>query len=65
MKEMDLLKEILAGSKEYSFEYGNNGMTVLKIKGYYTGKTIKLDLSYINEEMLSELLVVEDEEDYN
>lgn len=60
MKE---LNEILQGSKEYKFEYGENGMTVLKITGYYTGKSIKLDLSKLTEEMLEEL-IVEEGEDY-
>ncbi len=60
MKE---LNEILQGSKEYKFEYGENGMTVLKITGYYTGKEIKLDLSKLTEEMLEEL-IVEEGEDY-
>lgn len=60
---MEKLKKILQGSKEFDFEYGENGMTILKIKGYYTGETIKLDLSKITEEMLKELIVEEGEED--
>lgn len=59
MKE---LNEILQGSKEYKFEYGENGLTVLKLTGYRTGKTVKLDLSKITEEMLEELIVEEGEE---
>lgn len=42
--------EIIRGSKQFSF----NG-TVLEITGYYTGKSIRLDLGTLTEEMLEEL----------
>lgn len=42
--------EIIRGSKQFSFSG-----TVLEITGYYTGKSIKLDLGALTEEMLEEL----------
>lgn len=62
MKE--LLNEILRSSKRFEFEEGGNGPTILKLTGYYTGKTIKLDLANLTEEMLEELIVEEEGEDY-
>lgn len=62
MKE---LNDILYNSKQYKFEDGENGATVLKITGYYNGKSIKLDLSKLTEETLKEIIVEDDEdEDY-
>lgn len=55
-EKMKLLKKILSGSKEFSF----SGSTLI-LKSYYTGETINLDLSCIDEEMLEQLFV--DEED--
>lgn len=55
-------KEVLLGSKEFYFEYGDEGSTVLVLKGYYTGKEIKIDLSRINDDMFKELVVEEGEE---
>ena len=49
---------LINGSKEYRFEG-----SVLEIVGYYTGESIKLDLSKITEETLEEL-IADDEEEY-
>lgn len=64
--ELELLKDILRSSKEYKFEYGENGMSILVIREYYdTSKKIKLDLSKIDKEMLKKLIVNnESEEDF-
>ena len=56
-EDIKTLQEIIRGSKEYIFSG-----TVLTIKGYYSGKSIKLDLNQIDEEML-EKLITNDEED--
>lgn len=59
MKEkIDLFKQILNGSKEYKFEYGVNGMTVLVLTNYYTGEKLKLDLSVLldNEDVLADMI---------
>lgn len=64
MKEkIDLFKQILNGSKEYKFEYGVNGMTVLVIRSYYTGEKIKLDLSVLldNEDVLADMIELAEE----
>lgn len=61
---MKKFQEILRGSKQFSFEEGENGNTILILTGYYTGETIKLDLANLTEEMLEEIIVEEGEEDY-
>ena len=50
--------KIVNGSKEFGFRG-----SVLTIKGYYTGETVKLDLANIDEEMLGQLIYQEEEED--
>ena len=55
MKTLDEALRIINGSKQYKF----NG-SILEITGYYTGETIRLDLSLLDDEML-ETLQVEDE----
>jgi hypothetical protein len=56
-KEMDILQKIINGSKEFSM----NG-SILTLKSYYSGETIKLDLQCIDEEMLEQIIVTEDDE---
>lgn len=63
-EKIELLKQILNGSKQYEFEYGENGMTVLKVSNYYTGESIKLDLYHLDEEMLENIMVEDYEEEY-
>lgn len=66
MTKFDELLRILVGSKEYSFEYGDYGMTVLKLKNYNTGYVVKIDLGQLAEEhpeILEEIIVEEDDED--
>lgn len=52
-------REIVFRSKEFTF-YGS----VLEIRGYYSGKRVRLDLGNIDEEMFEELVVDDDEEDW-
>lgn len=63
MNNQELLKKILNGSKRYEFKYGVNGMTVLEIQNYYTGESIKLDLSVLldNEEILDDMVELAEE----
>ena len=50
--------KIINGSKEFRF-YGS----VLEVKGYYTGETVKLDLARIDEEMLDQLIFNDEDDD--
>lgn len=59
---MNKLQQILKGSKEFKFEQGDNGKTILKLTSYNTGETIKLDLAKLTEEMIEEIIVVAGEE---
>ena len=61
-KKLQLLESTLRGSMRYEF----NG-TVLTLTQYYSGKSIKIDLGNINEEMLEELIVpdYDDDEEYD
>lgn len=52
--------QIIHGSKQYEFQG-----PVLTVTGYYTGKKVKLDLSRLTEEMLDELILDEEDEDYD
>ena len=59
-RKFDELCRILVGSKEYEFEYGDYGMTVLKLKNYNTGYIVRLDLGKLVEEypdIVEELIV--------
>lgn len=55
------LKEILYGSKEYSFDG-----TTLNLKGYYSGERISLDLSVLfeYEDIVDEMVENAEEEWY-
>lgn len=57
MKTLEQAQRIINGSKQFNFEYGDNGATVLVITGYYTGETLRLDLGNLTEETLDELQV--------
>lgn len=67
MKEelMNNLASILNGSKQFEFEYGDYGMSVLKLTGYYNGRQVKIDLGKLMEEYpdVVEDIIVVDEED--
>ena len=66
MNKLDELIRILNGSKEYSFDYGDYGMTVLNLRNYNTGVSVKLDLGKLVEEypdIVEEIFVDEDNED--
>lgn len=62
-KEFDELCRILVGSKEYKFEYGDYGMTVLKLTNYNTGYKVKIDLGKLIEEYpeIVEEIIIKDE----
>lgn len=63
-KEFDELCRILIGSKEYEFEYGDYGMTVLKLTNYNTGYKVKIDLGKLIEEhpdIVKEIIIKNEE----
>lgn len=67
MKEekMNELSRILNGSKQYEFDYGDYGMTVLKLTNYNTGKSVSIDLGILmNEypEVMEDIILDDDEE---
>lgn len=66
MKEekMNELCRILNGSKRYEFDYGDYGMTVLKLTNYNTGKTVSIDLGILMNEYpeIMEQIILDDEE---
>ena len=61
MTNYETFREIIRGSVQYQIRG-----TVLTLKGYYTGKEVKIDLSRIDPDMFEELTEVEneDEEDW-
>ena len=63
MNKFKILQEILQGSKEYKFEYGENGMTILVLINYRTGERVKLDLAKMDEEIFEILQPEETEEE--
>lgn len=56
--EFEKFTNLLFESKQYKFDG-----SILEITGYYTGNTVKLDLSLLPEDVYQEL-IVDDEEDY-
>lgn len=61
---LDELIRILNGSKQYEFEYGDYGMSVLKLTNYNTGAIVRIDLGKLVEEypeIVEELFVNEEE----
>lgn len=65
MKDLRQALGIIRGSKQFNFEYGDNGSTVLVITSYYTGEELRLDLANITEDILEELQIEgNNEEDY-
>ena len=65
MKSLRQALGIISGSKQFSFEYGDNGRTVLVITSYHTGEELRLDLANITEDILEELQIDgNNEEDY-
>lgn len=68
MKEelLNNLSSILSGSKQYKFDYGDYGMSVLILTGYYSGKQVSLDLGKLLQdypEVVEDILVTDEEED--
>lgn len=56
MKSIDEVMNILQGSKRYEFGYNEAGMmSVLTITDYYSGESVSLDLSRMDEAMLDAL----------
>lgn len=65
MKDLRQALGIISGSKQFNFEYGDNGRTVFVIKSYHTGEELRLDLANITEDILEELQIERNnEEDY-
>ena len=52
------LRRLLNGSIRYEFDG-----SVLEVQSYWSGKSIKLDLYRITDEMLEELIVEDDDEE--
>lgn len=67
MKEekMNELSRILGGSKQYEFDYGEYGMSVLKLTNYNTGKSVSIDLGILMNEYpeVMEEIILDDEEE--
>ena len=63
MKDLRQALRIIEGSKQFNFE-GDNGRTVLVIKSYHTGEELRLDLANITEDILDELQIEGNNEDY-
>lgn len=69
MKKEELMKElsrILNGSKEFKFEYGDYGFSVLELTNYNTGKRVSIDLGKLLEEypeVMEDIIVEESEEE--
>lgn len=60
---MNELCRILNGSKQYTFEYGDYGMTVLELTNYNTGKVVAIDLGKLMEEypeVMEDIIVTKD-----
>lgn len=65
---MNELNRILVGSKQYTFEYGDYGMTVLQLTNYNTGKQVSIDLGKLMEqypEVMEDIIVEQNEEEEN
>lgn len=61
---MNELSRILGGSKEYTFEYGDYGMSVLKLTNYNTGAVVRIDLGKLIEEyseVMEDIIITEEE----
>lgn len=66
MKNYDETMSIINGSKQFKFEYSDDCgcPTVLVVTDYYTGESVKLDLSRLTPEMLEALQVDNSEDEY-
>lgn len=63
---MNELCRILNGSKEFTFEYGDYGMSVLKLINYNTGAVVRLDLGKLMEEyseVVEDIIVTEEDKE--
>lgn len=63
---MNELSRILGGSKQYEFEYGDYGMSVLKLTNYNTGAKVSVDLGKLMEEypdVMEDIIINEDDEE--
>lgn len=62
--QMNELARILSGSKQFRFEYGDYGFSVLELTNYNTGARVSLDLGKLLEEypeIVEEIIVNEEE----
>ena len=65
---MNELCRILNGSKQYEFDYGDYGMSVLKLTNYNTGARVNIDLGKLIEEypeVMEDIIIEEEESDYD
>lgn len=53
MAKYEIFKDILNGSKEFTFDDDNN----LVITGYYSGESITLNLDELDEDAFEQILV--------
>lgn len=63
---MNELGRILNGSKEFRFEYGDYGFSVLELTNYNAGKRVSIDLGKLLEEypeVMEDIIVEESEEE--
>lgn len=63
MKNLAQALAIISGGKQYEFEDGENGTSLLVITDYWSGEQLRLDLSRLTDEMLDELQVCDPEAD--
>lgn len=63
-QQYNIFQDTIYGSKEFSFEYGDNGNTVLELTNYRSGDSVYIDLSLISKEVFNSIVVdMEDIED--
>ena len=63
---MNELCKILNGSKQYTFEYGDYGMSVLELTNYNNGKKVSIDLGKLMEEypeVMEDIIIEKGDED--
>lgn len=63
-KQFEIFQDTLYGSKQFTFEYGDNGNTVLELTNYNNGDRVYIDLSLISKEVFDSIVVdIDDIED--
>ena len=66
MKKLFETLSIINGSKTFTFDYSEESGrdTILEVTSYNTGERVRLDLSKLTDDMLSELQVSDDGDEY-